>query len=120
MSSARTLQRGERRREETWLIATCVCARFPLGNSRRKLGQSRQMLCRSATCGIGMAYYHDLNLDSLPYYDSDLTTFPFLRDRALDEIARELGTVPTQLHSGVPPDVELFEVGSVRDGWRRR
>ena len=118
MSSARTLQRGERRREETWRTATC--ARFSVGNSRGKLGQSRQMPCGSASCGIGMAYYHDVNLDSLPYYDSDLTTFPFLRDRALDEIARELGTVPTQLHSGVPPDVELFEVGRVREWWRRR
>ena len=117
MSSARTLQRGERRREETWRTATC--ARFSVGNSRGKLGQSRQMPCGLATCGIGMAYYHDVNLDSLPYYDSDLTTFPFLRDRALDEIARELGTVPTQLHSGVPPDVELFEVGRVREWWRR-
>jgi len=74
------------------------------------------MPCCSAACGVGMAYHHDL--DSLPYYDSDLTVFPFLRDRALDEISRELGTVPTQLHPGVPPDVELFEVRSVRDWWR--
>jgi len=78
---------------------------------------TRQMPCRSATCGAGMAYHHDLVLDSLPYYDSDLTTFPFLRDRALDEIARELGTVPTQLHPNVPPEVKVFEVRGVRDGW---
>ncbi|KAL9715777.1 hypothetical protein Ac2012v2_000219 [Leucoagaricus gongylophorus] len=51
----------------------------------------------------------DHHLDSLPYYDSDLTTFPFLRDRALDEIARELGKIPTELHPSVPPDVHLFD-----------
>lgn len=56
----------------------------------------------------------DHHLDSLPYYDSDLTTFPFLRDRALDEIARELGKVPTELHPSVPPDVHLFDVRSLQ------
>jgi len=87
----------------------CMCA-----FSTRQLPEEARPIS-AASCGIGMAYHH---LDSLPYYDSDLTTFPFLRDRALDEITRELGTVPTQLHPGVPPDVELFEVRSVRD-WGR-
>ncbi|KAF5356281.1 hypothetical protein D9756_004225 [Leucocoprinus leucothites] len=54
-----------------------------------------------------MAQQNDI-LDSLPYYDDDLQKFPFLKDRVEHEIAKELGKVPAELHSRVPPDVELF------------
>jgi pre-mRNA-splicing factor SPF27 len=56
-----------------------------------------------------MAQQNDI-LDSLPYFDDDLQKFPFLRDKVEQEIARELGKVPTELHPRVPPDVELTVV----------
>jgi pre-mRNA-splicing factor SPF27 len=56
-----------------------------------------------------MADHNDV-LDSLPYYDDDLQKYPFLKDKVEQEIARELGKVPTALHPRVPPEVELFTV----------
>jgi hypothetical protein len=49
-------------------------------------------------------------LDSLPYYDDDLQKYPFLKDKVEEEIARELGKVPAELHPRVPPAVELLTV----------
>ncbi|KAJ3568975.1 hypothetical protein NP233_g5367 [Leucocoprinus birnbaumii] len=54
-----------------------------------------------------MAQQNDI-LDSLPYYDDDLQKFPLLKDKVEQEIARELGKVPKELHPNVPPEVELF------------
>lgn len=62
----------------------------------------------SISC-LAMAQQDDI-LDSLPYYDDDLQKYPFLKDKVEQEIARELGKVPTSLHPRVPPDVELFAV----------
>jgi pre-mRNA-splicing factor SPF27 len=56
-----------------------------------------------------MAQQNDI-LDSLPYYDDDLQKFPFLKDRVDQEIARELGKLPAEMHPRVPPGVELFTV----------
>ncbi|KAJ4489552.1 breast carcinoma amplified sequence 2 [Lentinula edodes] len=45
--------------------------------------------------------------DSLPYYDDDLTKFPFLKEKVEKELARE-PKPPTTLHPRVPPAYELF------------
>ncbi|EPQ60954.1 breast carcinoma amplified sequence 2 [Gloeophyllum trabeum ATCC 11539] len=46
--------------------------------------------------------------DSLPYYDNDLEQYPHLKQKVEQELAREAGTVPQELHPKVPPPFELF------------
>ncbi len=48
-------------------------------------------------------------LDSLPYYDDDLQKFPILKEKVDHELAKE-GKPPSELHSRVPPPIELFTV----------
>ncbi|KXN83573.1 Pre-mRNA-splicing factor SPF27 [Leucoagaricus sp. SymC.cos] len=54
-----------------------------------------------------MAQQNDI-LDSLPYYDDDLQKYPFLKDKVEQEIVKELGKIPAELHPRVPAEVELF------------
>ncbi|KAF8922293.1 Pre-mRNA-splicing factor SPF27 [Mucidula mucida] len=46
-------------------------------------------------------------LDSLPYYDNDLETYPLLKQKVERELARQ-AKAPTALHPNVPPAYELF------------
>ncbi|TFK57469.1 breast carcinoma amplified sequence 2 [Heliocybe sulcata] len=46
--------------------------------------------------------------DSLPYYDNDLEQYPHLKQKVEQELAREAGTTPQELHPKVPPPFELF------------
>ncbi len=48
-------------------------------------------------------------LDSLPYYDNDLETYPLLKQKVERELARQ-AKAPTALHPNVPPAYELFSV----------
>ncbi|KAE9410769.1 breast carcinoma amplified sequence 2 [Gymnopus androsaceus JB14] len=45
--------------------------------------------------------------DSLPYYDDDLSKFPFLKEKVEQEFARQ-PKPPTTLHPRVPPPYQLF------------
>lgn len=70
-------------------------------------------LCRTdQTCLYTATQTHmdsaDL-LDSLPYYDDDLQKFPILKEKVDHELAKE-GKHPSELHSRVPPPIELFTV----------
>jgi pre-mRNA-splicing factor SPF27 len=48
--------------------------------------------------------------NALPYYDDDLQKYPFLKEKVEQEIRREMGKVPDELHPRVPPVVEIFAV----------
>jgi pre-mRNA-splicing factor SPF27 len=48
--------------------------------------------------------------DSLPYYDRELDEDPALKQKVERALAKELGTIPTELHPDVPPPIELFKV----------
>jgi hypothetical protein len=50
--------------------------------------------------------------DSLPYYDNDLDIYPSLRAKVEKELARE-GKPPQEIHSKVPPPIELFTVSTM-------
>ncbi|KIK71308.1 hypothetical protein GYMLUDRAFT_326273 [Collybiopsis luxurians FD-317 M1] len=45
--------------------------------------------------------------DSLPYYDDDLTKYPFLKEKVEQELARQ-PKPPSTLHPRVPPAHQLF------------
>ncbi|KAF5382898.1 hypothetical protein D9757_006292 [Collybiopsis confluens] len=45
--------------------------------------------------------------DSLPYYDDDLTKFPFLKEKVEQELASQ-PKPPSALHPRVPPPYQLF------------
>ena len=47
--------------------------------------------------------------DSLPYYDNDLESFPILKQKVEQELARE-SKPPATLHPRVPPPPRLFVV----------
>jgi pre-mRNA-splicing factor SPF27 len=48
--------------------------------------------------------------DSLPYYDRELDEDPVLKQKVERALAKELGTIPSELHPDVPPPIELFKV----------